>query len=781
MSWLNTKRHTNKKNSSAHRFRPRIENLETRLVMDGSLLTDIPVLESLPGASATLYLDFDGHEEDSWFLQGGPAAVLGFAIGGPIGYLLADELAPAPTTPVFDFDGDRTTFCADELTVMRGIWEVVAEDYRPFNINVTTVAPASIRNGRDLRVSIGGDGDWYITDAGGVGFPDSFTSMVENCVFVFSELRTGTTIDPASPPDLNQFIGYLGTTASHEAGHAFGLYHQADFRGDDELNEYSIGDPGADGVFNAGPGERLFIMGAAQTPLEGPTALAANAFDATVRATWWNSADTVQAFVGGTRTTQVRNNLHDLPVPEEDEQDDLALLAGSDNAFGYRADDHSNRRAGATNLISAGTFLEVGGVIEQMSDVDFFRVQADFPVRVSVRVPAQWANLDVRAELYDDRGNLLATNDPDGDLNAQVTIPRSGVFFVAVRSHGTYGDLGSYTVSLEDSGPRVSRVSQVGSEVRIDFDKPIDPASIIPGTTLTVSNKDGSVSIIPTVRVVEGTGNRSIMVSFTPSVSGGYRIRLTPEIRDAQGRRMDGNGNFIQGEMGDGYETADFEGPRITSNGLVSPTKVRVTFDGPINAATFSASDVRITDLTSGAAIPVVAVEPASGPGARSNEFEITLGATPGGNYQLQIGPDVRDPFFNKMDQDRDRNSGELEQDRYVAVVFVSAHYVRTYYLGERLRNQADFWNGTPPGILPLPRFGPPLPPAPAPTPSRPLVGQPAPAAKITLPAFDRVFASSALPSARGALPAALDEVLIRLAGQEEKPTIQTSVKTRSR
>ena len=51
-------------------------------------LNAIPVLNSLPGAAAALYLDFDGHTESSW---GGYSNVV---------------------TPVFDQDGDATTFSA---------------------------------------------------------------------------------------------------------------------------------------------------------------------------------------------------------------------------------------------------------------------------------------------------------------------------------------------------------------------------------------------------------------------------------------------------------------------------------------------------------------------------------------------------------------------------------------------------------------------------------------------------------------------------------------------
>src|SRR6476620_5808821 len=90
------------------------EQLEPR-----SLLTALalPQLASRPGAPATLYLDFDGNVERQW---GAHANVV---------------------TPAYDTDGNPASFSAAELAAIREIWSRVAEDYAPFNVNVTTVAP----------------------------------------------------------------------------------------------------------------------------------------------------------------------------------------------------------------------------------------------------------------------------------------------------------------------------------------------------------------------------------------------------------------------------------------------------------------------------------------------------------------------------------------------------------------------------------------------------------------------------------------------------------------
>ena len=56
-----------------------------------------------------------------------------------------------------------------ELDNITSIWTRVSEDFVPFNIDVTTVQPAVLAegvpigdaNGVAMRVSIGGDGDWF--------------------------------------------------------------------------------------------------------------------------------------------------------------------------------------------------------------------------------------------------------------------------------------------------------------------------------------------------------------------------------------------------------------------------------------------------------------------------------------------------------------------------------------------------------------------------------------------------------------------------------------------
>src|SRR5687768_11866612 len=75
-------------------------------VLAFSAYAQVPVLNSYPSASATVYLDFDGQ-----YVTG-----TSWNWGGPI------NAQPATIS----------------VTAMQEIFNRVAEDYRPFNINITT-------------------------------------------------------------------------------------------------------------------------------------------------------------------------------------------------------------------------------------------------------------------------------------------------------------------------------------------------------------------------------------------------------------------------------------------------------------------------------------------------------------------------------------------------------------------------------------------------------------------------------------------------------------------
>ena len=185
-----------------------MEECERRLQF--AALTALPLLHSLPGAHAKLFLDFDG------------AAAIPDWLGLPV-----------PQTPAYSVDSNENDFTSQELSNIRAIWARVAEKYSPFNIDVTTEDPGNRNNLETSCIVIGGDDTWLGAPAGGVAPLGAFYNGAPNVGFVFS----------AEGPDDLQFVA---EAAAHEAGHTFGLLHHSTYKDDGTIDqEY---DPGTAAV-----------------------------------------------------------------------------------------------------------------------------------------------------------------------------------------------------------------------------------------------------------------------------------------------------------------------------------------------------------------------------------------------------------------------------------------------------------------------------------------------------------------------------------------------------
>ena len=115
--------------------------------------------------------------------------------------------------------------------------------------------------------------------------------------------------------------------------------------------------------------------------------------------------------------------------------------------------------------------------------------------------------------------------------------------------------------------------------------------------------------------------------------------------------------------------TIDQTGPAITdmspSGSVVQPfNQVEVTFDQPIDEATFTSQDIALTDVT-GAPIAV------SGPvRVATTTYRLTFaGQDKPGTTTLVVGPDVTDAVGNAMDQDGDGANGEATEDRFIGSI----------------------------------------------------------------------------------------------------------------
>jgi uncharacterized delta-60 repeat protein len=345
-------------------------------------------LHSLPGARHTIYLDFLGSNR-AWGRWND---------GQPI------------NTPIFDTDGDPSTFSNAERILIQRTWASMAEDFRPFEINVTTAPPLDGQlvktDATDLewgiRAIFGKPSNW---DPGATGKAvlNSFTANIETPAWIQTTSK------------------HMAVFASHEVGHALGLNH--DGRGSTEYYE------------GHGSGETSW----------GP-------------------------LMGGALAGQI-SQWSDGNYPNATNREDDLLILSTRNGFGYRVDDHADALSSATPLVRLGRAPGIQtseGVIERNTDVDWFSfVLGEGAFEFMVEPLLDFANLDVRLALYDGDEVLLGSANPVNQLSASLTSTVSaGTYYLRVEGDGNpdpgsdgyddYGSLGFYTVRVAPAATTLS-------------------------------------------------------------------------------------------------------------------------------------------------------------------------------------------------------------------------------------------------------------------------------------------------------------------------------------
>jgi len=374
--------------------------------------TDDPVfqMESRPGADHTIYLDFDGHvtEGTSW-----------------------NGSVPTIVSPAYDTNGDPDTWSAAELDVIRASFEAVAEDFAPFDVNVTTSEPAP----GDLRFDGTGDARWGTrvvitrdTDlscgCGGIAYIGSFDDRTDEPVFVFNTSRTGVI-----------------EAISHEVGHALLLSHD----GQQDVSTYYRGH---------GSGEQSWgpIMGAA--------------YNRTV--TQWSAGAYHNA-----------NNIG-ADANYGNGENDLAVIGSltNGNGFGWVDDDHGDDGATATTTGTA----RLSGTISTSSDVDAFLVQTTGGVRAVVTTHPSNPNLDPSLTLTMLDGTVIEVADDPATLTASIDRPdlAAGSYLLLVDGVGWGTPLASSPSGWTDDGSLGNyEIDIVVTDGPPDVDPPQPPTGLV--------------------------------------------------------------------------------------------------------------------------------------------------------------------------------------------------------------------------------------------------------------------------------------------------------------
>ena len=332
-----------------------------------------PLLNSYPSAAGTIFLDFDGH-----MVNGTP-----WNYNGPI-YCGASGLNSTQITQIFDR---------------------VAEDYRPFNINVTTdstiflTAPLN----RRIRVILTVTSDWY-GSAGGVAYINSFSWGDDTPCFIFTQL-------------LNFNVKYISEGAAHEAGHTLGLRHQSAY----DINCVKTSD------YNYGQG----------------------------------AGEIGWAPIMGVGYYQNFTLWHNGPGPYgcTNFQNDLDVIASTTNGITFRNDDHTNDFTTATPASFSNNQFIANGIIEKSDDKDFFtftlissghfRLDA---VPYNVGTGNVGSDVDLQLQIADESHFILGTYNPGTLLGSVIdTFLNAGTYYLMVDGKQNqyapeYGSLGSYSM-----------------------------------------------------------------------------------------------------------------------------------------------------------------------------------------------------------------------------------------------------------------------------------------------------------------------------------------------
>lgn len=362
-------------------------------------ITQVPAYSSKPGSTNVLYLDFNGH-----------------TVSGTLWNRGAGSRSRYDALP-YDSDGNTATFSDAEQAVIRSVWERVSEDYRAFDINVTTVEPAEPFTSTTGRVVI-----TQALDANGYFVPGGEDSGGVAYLGVFGEDDYTTTFSPAWAIADNvgdTDAANIAEVVSHEFGHNLGLDHDGT-----TSEEYYLGH--GSGATSWAP-----IMGAGY-------------------------GRNVTAFSKGEYFNA--NN----------PQDDLDII---DKKLSYRADAVPDTLAGALAL--GGIGASTTGVIERSTDADRYRFStASGAVRLDLSAFSTSAgtgtrgnNLHLLAELLDSSGAVVGTysSSSSPDLSIDTSLA-PGTYYLRVQATGagsplaspptgytSYGSIGTYTITNNTS------------------------------------------------------------------------------------------------------------------------------------------------------------------------------------------------------------------------------------------------------------------------------------------------------------------------------------------
>jgi len=420
-------------------------------------------LNSRPGSKRVIYLDFDGHQTSG----------------------TAWNKSPAPsliTSPAYTTDAN-TAFSDGELQNIQNMWKQVAEDYAPFDVNVTTQDPGL----EAITRSSTGD-EYYGTRV--VITQDNF----DNCgCGGFAYLTAFNDIGDYYKPAFVFNTGLVGAgeAISHEVGHNLSLNHDGVTGGAAYYQGHGSGATGWAPIMGVGYYQKLVQ---------------------------WSKGE----YSGANNT-----------------EDDIAKIPSYGATL--MVDDHSDTSIGASLLnatANGGTSTLSGrGLIHLRSDIDYFSFVSGAGSYSFAVNPAPYSpNLDIQAKLYNSAGTLIATSNPVDSLPATLSgsLAAAGTYYLGVEGIGKgdplttgyfdYGSIGRYTVSgtVPSSGSLVAPVAVAAAP---DYAPGYAPLYV--GFDGTGSSDDDGDIVLWNWNFGDGTSASGESVNHTYNAPGTYTVTLT--------------------------------------------------------------------------------------------------------------------------------------------------------------------------------------------------------------------------------------------------------------
>jgi hypothetical protein len=205
--------------------------------------------------------------------------------------------------------------------------------------------------------------------------------------------------------------------------------------------------------------------------------------------------------------------------------------------------------------------------------------------------------------------------------------------------------------------------------IKVTFNEAVNAATF---TTSQVTLTGPGAASVPITAITQVNAT-TFRLSAQLVATGTYHLVVGPNIQDTFGNPMDQDNNLIPGEVpGDQYMASfGILGPRVTSptstiNSSGPTFSVRVTFNEAMDVSTFTRDKIASFIGPNGASIGVSALAPVGTNPLNTAQFDIMFAPQlTTGTYIMVIGPDIRDLFGNKMDQDNNLIPGEVPQDQF--------------------------------------------------------------------------------------------------------------------